>query len=73
MREDESGLTFADFAGSERLYPAPGDQPESAEIRNPANSLVGRQGLEPWTLGLKERSGGSGFLFDVGMLRTCGR
>jgi hypothetical protein len=50
--------------------------------------LVGRQGLEPsWSLrshsplahrsclplGLKERSEGSGFLFDVGMLRTCGR
>ena len=23
--------------------------------RNPPESLVGRQGLEPWTLGLKER------------------
>jgi hypothetical protein len=46
--------------------------PKSAKSRrSPPGKDVGRQGLEPWTLGLKERTGGSGFLFDVGMLRTC--
>jgi hypothetical protein len=72
MRDDESDLSFAEFGGSERLYPAPADGVEAGASRNTPASLVGRQGLEPWTLGLKERSEGSGFPFDVGMLRTCG-
>ena len=57
MREEEPDLSFAEFGGSERLYPAPGGEAEDAELRNPATLLVGRQGLEPWTLGLKEQGG----------------
>jgi len=36
---------------------APNIVPRRGErATNPAKSLVGRQGLEPWTLGLKERA-----------------
>ena len=56
LRESELDLTFAEFGGSERLYPAPAKTSEESEAPNPAKPLVGRQGLEPWTIGLKERS-----------------
>ncbi len=50
MREEEVDLGFATFGdGSKRLYPAPTESAESAERRNPLKSMVGRQGLEPWT------------------------
>jgi hypothetical protein len=55
LRESEPDLTFAEFGGSERLYPAPAELAESAKQRNSAKTLVGRQGLEPWTIGLKAR------------------
>jgi len=55
MPGEQSDLSFADFGGSERLYTAPGNEGEEAEARNTATSLVGRQGLEPRTLGLKAR------------------
>ena len=57
MREEESDLSFADFGGSKRLYPAPAESNADTESPNPAKPLVGRQGLEPWTIGLKERNG----------------
>jgi hypothetical protein len=44
-----SDLSFANFGDSKRLYPAPAKSAESAKQRNSAKSLVGRQGLEPWT------------------------
>jgi hypothetical protein len=56
-RENESDLSFADFGGSKRLNPAPAKGEADAESRNTAASLVGRQGLEPWTLGLEDRRG----------------
>ncbi len=55
MQDEESDLSFANFGDSKRLYPAPAESDASAKSRNPAKSLVGRQGLEPWTIGLKAR------------------
>ncbi len=55
IQDEESDLSFANFGDSKRLYPAPPELAESAKQRNPAKSLVGRQGLEPWTIGLKAR------------------
>ena len=55
IQDEESDLPFANFGDSKRLYPAPAEFAESAKRRSPANSLVGRQGLEPWTIGLKAR------------------
>ncbi len=49
IQNEESDLSFANFGDSKRLYPAPTELAESAKRRNPASSLVGRQGLEPWT------------------------
>ncbi len=50
IQDEESDLSFANFGGSKRLYPAPTNSTASAKRRNPAKSLVGRQGLEPWTI-----------------------
>ena len=55
MREEELDLSFADFGGSKRLYPAPNENGADDELANPAESLVGRQGLEPWTNASKAR------------------
>jgi len=55
IQDEESDLSFANFGDSKRLYPAPTELAESAERRNPLKSMVGRQGLEPWTIGLKAR------------------
>ena len=55
IQDEESDLSFANFGDSKRLYPAPAELAESAKRHNPAKSLVGRQGLEPWTIGLKAR------------------
>jgi integrase len=62
MREEETDLSFAEFGsmrdGARRLYASPeSDDPRSQSRKRP-ESLVGRQGLEPWTNGLKERNGG---------------
>ena len=54
MREEDTDLSFAEFGGSERLYPAPDDEATDAEDVSLWN-LVGREGLEPSTLGLKAR------------------
>ena len=55
LREEETDLSFAEFGGPGRPYAAPQSEGASEEARNPPESLVGRQGLEPWTLGLRER------------------
>ena len=48
MREEETDLSFAEFGGSERLYPAPSD----SELRK----LARREGFEPPTLRFEEES-----------------
>jgi integrase len=55
IQDEESDLSFANFGDSKRFYPAPAELAESAERCNPLKSMVGRQGLEPWTIGLKAR------------------
>jgi hypothetical protein len=50
MREEEDDLSFADFSGSERLYPAPGQKSVSRESPNSLESMARREGLEPPTL-----------------------
>ncbi len=50
MREEEDDLSFADFGGSERLYPAPDQKSVSAESPNSLERLARREGLEPPTL-----------------------
>lgn len=59
MRGEESDLSFAEFGGSERLYPAPASDAETEVAPNCPESLVGRQGIEPWTNGLKARCSAS--------------
>ncbi len=53
IRESEPDLSFVDFDVTRRRYPSPTSAASSGDDTNPARSLVGRQGLEPWTLGLK--------------------
>jgi len=60
MREEEPDLSFAEFGGPGRLYPAPPDEAEDADLRNFPEPLVGREGLEPSTLGLKTFLSGLG-------------
>ena len=55
MREEETDLSFAEFGDPGRPYTAPAETNERDEFANPTDLLVGRQGLEPWTLGLKAR------------------
>ncbi len=55
MREEEQDLSFAEFGVSERLYTSPRESDEIAELPKSLESLVGRRGLEPRTLGLKAR------------------
>ncbi len=57
MKEEPGDLSFVEFGGPGRPYTAPLSEEPNAESDNALNSLVGRQGLEPWTLGLKEQSG----------------
>ena len=45
MREEETDLSFADFGGSERLYPAPTSVSESGETPNLAGRLARREGF----------------------------
>ena len=55
LREEETDLTFAEFGDPRRPYTAPESEDANEKTRNPPESLVGRVGLEPTTLGLKER------------------
>jgi hypothetical protein len=50
MREEETDLSFAEFGGSKRLYPAPTPGRDISETGNYANSMARREGLEPPTL-----------------------
>ena len=50
MRDEETDLSFAEFGGSERLYPAPTQSGEPRQARNRAESMARREGLEPPTL-----------------------
>ena len=54
MREEETDLSFADFGGSERLYPAPPSERDGQKTPNPADLLARREGLEPPTLRFEE-------------------
>ena len=51
MREEETDLPFAEFDGSERLYPAPTPERDNPETGNYAKSMARREGFEPpWSL-----------------------
>ena len=50
MREEEDDLSFADFGGSERLYPNPTLESDSGEPRDSLESMARREGFEPPTL-----------------------
>ena len=50
MREEETDLSFADFGGSKRLYPAPSEIGDDQESPNPLIQMARREGFEPPTL-----------------------
>ena len=50
MRDEESDLSFAEFGGSKRLYPAPGISGDDSESSNPLKRMARREGFEPPTL-----------------------
>ena len=52
LPEEEIDLSFADFGGSERLYPAPGSKDNSGESPNYLKQMAPPGGLEPPTHGL---------------------
>ena len=43
MRDEESDLSFAEFGGSKRLYPAPGIFGDDSESSNPLKRLARRE------------------------------
>lgn len=49
-REEETDLSFAEFGGSERLYPAPTESDDDTELAKSLNLMVRREGVEPPTL-----------------------
>ncbi len=55
LPEEELDLSFADFGGSERLYPAPAFSDDTSESRNYLKPLAPPAGLEPATHGLGNR------------------
>ena len=55
IQNEESDVSLANIGDSKRFNPALAELTEPAERRNPLKSMVGRQGLEPWTIGLKAR------------------
>jgi hypothetical protein len=46
MREEESDLSFAEFGGSKRLYPAPASDAGESESDNPLIPMARREGLD---------------------------
>ncbi len=56
MREEETDLSFAEFGGSKRLYPAPTPESDISETGNYAKSMARREGFEPPTLRFEEES-----------------
>ena len=51
LKSEERDLSFAEFGPKRPLLKSK----QMNESRNPLKSMVGRQGLEPWTIGLKAR------------------
>jgi len=45
MRDDDSDLSFAEFGGPKRLYPAPGLENNATEAPNYLDSMARREGL----------------------------
>jgi hypothetical protein len=45
MREEETDLSFAEFGGSERLYPAPRNETELEEVANYLKRVARREGF----------------------------
>jgi len=54
MREEEAGLSFAEFGGTRRPCTAPADENENCEASNPLKVVVRREGFEPPTLRFEE-------------------
>ena len=52
MQEESADLSFAEFGGTERLYPAPNENGADEELANPVKELVELRGIEPLTLRL---------------------
>ncbi len=50
MRDEESDLSFAEFGGSKRLYPALEISGDNSDSSNPLKRLARREGFEPPTL-----------------------
>ena len=55
MKRDEQDLSFVEFGVAKPRSTSLARLPENDESPNPLESLVGRGGLEPPTLGLKDR------------------
>jgi hypothetical protein len=49
-------LSFAEFDGSERFYPAPTPERDISETGNYAKTMARREGFEPPTLRFEEES-----------------
>ena len=56
MREEETDLSFAEFNGSKRHYPAPTPERDILETGNYAKTMARREGFEPPTLRFEEES-----------------
>ena len=46
MRDEESDLSFAEFGGTERLYPALGISGDESDSSNPLKTMARREGLK---------------------------
>ena len=57
MCEEETDLSFADFGGSKRLYPALASEAEESESDNPLVPVARREGFEPPTLRFEGTAG----------------
>ena len=56
MRDEESDLSFAEFGGPKRPYPALGISGDESESPNYLESMARREGFEPPTLRFEEES-----------------
>ena len=86
MRDEESDLSFAEFGGSKRLYPAPTQDVETENSRNYLKTLARREGFaserssrwqpsEAWPQPptLRFESCGTNRVRDQNETRNCGR
>ena len=46
MREEETDLSFVNFGGSKRLYPAPSEIGDDQESPNPLIPMARREGFD---------------------------